>query len=187
MSSPISNSESVRKSLSPPFATRGRLLPENYTGLWNADQEKTPRLLEIREAVARSRAQNAPYILNLENKIESLQAEATNYRLALELWKRDYQKIVNEKKLLEIRLYFQKQNTAMFQTISARWRAAAIAYGVPSMWPQQDLLVNSAQGAPSGSRSDNSGDVSLQEASSSSNRPAKRAKHVPVRSRNNQG
>ncbi|KAI3927478.1 hypothetical protein MKW92_021201, partial [Papaver armeniacum] len=71
-------------------------------------------------------------------------------------------------------------------------RAAANANGVSSMWPQQDQLLNSAQAAPSAteggsSSSHNSGDVSLQEASSSSNRPAKRAKHAPVFSGNNQG
>ncbi|KAI3949016.1 hypothetical protein MKW98_021622, partial [Papaver atlanticum] len=61
--------------------------------------------------------------------------------------------------------------------------ATANAWGFPSMWPHQDLIVNS-EAPPSASDSEvsssvSSSDVKLEEASPSTHRPVKRAKHAP--------
>ncbi|CAN1145067.1 bZIP transcription factor 18 [Linum perenne] len=87
--------------------------PDKLAELWNMDPKRAKRIIANRQSAARSKERKARYILELERKVQNLQADAATLAAQLTLFQRDTSGLANENTDLKIRLQAMEQQAQL--------------------------------------------------------------------------
>ncbi|XP_057869556.2 transcription factor RF2b [Cryptomeria japonica] len=89
------------------------MTPEKLAELAVADPKRAKRILANRQSAARSKERKTIYISELEQKVRTLQAEATTLSARLTLYQRDTSELSTENSELKLRLQAMEQHAQL--------------------------------------------------------------------------
>ncbi|GMH11225.1 hypothetical protein Nepgr_013066 [Nepenthes gracilis] len=92
--------------------------PDKLAELWTIDPKRAKRILANRQSAARSKERKARYILELEKKIQALQAEATTLSAQLTLYQRDTTGLTTENTELKLHFRAMEQQAQLRDTLN---------------------------------------------------------------------